>query len=71
MLGRGPYFYLGLVVAAAIALYHFRLIRGRDRDRCFRAFLHNAWFGGVIFVGLALDYRLYNTIPLTAPLQGF
>jgi 4-hydroxybenzoate polyprenyltransferase len=55
---RGVYFYTGLVVAAAIAVYHYTLIRHRDRDGCFRAFNHNNWLGAAIFAGLALDYAL-------------
>jgi 4-hydroxybenzoate polyprenyltransferase len=55
---RGVYFYAGLVVAAAIAVYHYTLIRHRDREGCFQAFNHNNWLGAAIFVGLALDYAL-------------
>ncbi|MDX9951122.1 MAG: 4-hydroxybenzoate octaprenyltransferase [Methylophilaceae bacterium] len=50
-----PY-YLGLVLAAALALYHYRLIRKRERASCFKAFLHNNWLGAAIFVGLLADY---------------
>ena len=53
---RGVFYALGLVVAAAITGYHYTLIRGRDRDRCFRAFLHNNWIGFAVFAGLVLDY---------------
>ncbi len=45
-------FYLALAVAAIIMLYHYHLIQTRDRSRCFRAFLHNNWVGGVIFLGI-------------------
>ncbi len=45
-----PY-WLGLVVATLIALYHFTLIKGRDRSLCFKAFLHNNWLGLAIFLG--------------------
>ena len=55
-LGRGPWFYGGLVVAAGIMGYHYSLIRDRDRSRCFKAFLHNNWVGAAIFAGIALDY---------------
>ena len=44
--------YLGLVAAAGIAGYHYTLIRERDPARCFKAFLHNNWFGAAIFAGL-------------------
>ncbi len=46
-------FYLGLGVAAGVAVYHWTLIRERDPARCFKAFLHNNWFGGAVFAGIA------------------
>jgi len=52
-----PYF-AGLAVAAAIASYHYTLIRARERDKCFKAFLHNNWIGAAIFAGLAMSYLL-------------
>jgi 4-hydroxybenzoate polyprenyltransferase len=55
---RGVYFYAGIVVAAAIACYHYTLIRHRDRQGCFEAFNHNNWLGAAIFVGLVLDYAV-------------
>lgn len=54
----GLYFNLSLLVAAALFGYQQYLIRSRDRDACFRAFLHNNWVGLAIFVGIALHYRL-------------
>lgn len=56
MTGMGAAFYLGLLAAAFIALYHYTLIRNRQRDACFRAFLHNNWFGAAIFTGIAGNY---------------
>ena len=46
----------GLLVAAAIAGYHFMLIRQREPARCFKAFLHNNWIGAAIFVGIVFDF---------------
>jgi 4-hydroxybenzoate polyprenyltransferase len=46
-----PY-YVGLAVAAAMMVYHWLLIRGRSRDGCFKAFMHNNWVGGAIFAGI-------------------
>jgi 4-hydroxybenzoate polyprenyltransferase len=46
----------GIVVAAGIALYHYTLIRERDRMGCFAAFRHNNWLGAALFAGVALDY---------------
>ena len=51
----GPAFDAGLLVAAGIAAYHWTLIRTRDRDRCFRAFNHNTWFGAAVFGGILVD----------------
>jgi 4-hydroxybenzoate polyprenyltransferase len=51
-------FVAGLLVAAACAAYHYRLIRGRERMRCFAAFRHNNWLGGAVFAGIALDFAL-------------
>ena len=52
----GLYYYLGLVAAGFIMLYHYSLIRERRREGCFKAFLHNNWVGGVIFAGIAANY---------------
>ena len=54
----GALFFAGLAVAAGIAGYHYMLIRDRNRERCFKAFLHNNWFGAAIFGGLLADYYL-------------
>ena len=51
------FYYAGLAVAAGMALYHYTLIRGRDREGCFKAFLHNNWLGAAIFAGLVLNYE--------------
>ena len=50
----GVLFYLGLAIAAAIAAYHYLLIRERDRLRCFAAFRHNNWLGAAVFIGIFL-----------------
>ncbi len=56
--GLGIWFAAGVCVAAAIALYHYTLIRNRDRMQCFAAFRHNNFFGATLFAGVALDYAL-------------
>jgi 4-hydroxybenzoate polyprenyltransferase len=56
LLGRGVSYYVGLIIAAAIAAYHYTLIRDREPSLCFKAFLHNNWLGAAVFAGLALDY---------------
>jgi 4-hydroxybenzoate polyprenyltransferase len=54
---RWPY-YAGLAVAGAMMLYHWTLIRSRSREGCFKAFRHNNWVGGVIFIGIAASLAL-------------
>ena len=54
--GQGWVYYVGLLVAAGIAVYHYTLIRNRSRETCFKAFLHNTWFGAAVFLGLATGY---------------
>ncbi|BAV95763.1 4-hydroxybenzoate octaprenyltransferase [Lysobacter enzymogenes] len=56
--GLGLWYYAGLLAALALVVYEFMIARGRERERCFRAFLHNHWVGLTIFAGLALDYLL-------------
>jgi 4-hydroxybenzoate polyprenyltransferase len=56
MNGLGRWYWYGLVVAAALAAHQQWLIRDRDPDRCFRAFLGNNLFGLAVFAGILLDY---------------
>ena len=58
IIGAGIVYFVGLMLAEGIALYHYTLIRQRQRDKCFKAFLHNNWFGAVVFAGIALDYLM-------------
>jgi len=51
-------FLLGIAVAAGCAVYHYFLIRGRERAPCFAAFRHNNYLGAAVFAGIALDYAL-------------
>jgi len=52
----GFLFWIGFAAAALLALYHLWLIRGRERERCFHAFLNNHWLGFAIFAGVAADF---------------
>ncbi len=52
---RYPAWMAALVAAAAQALWHYRLIRLRERDNCFTAFRQNHWLGFTVFVGIALS----------------
>ena len=55
MLALGWAFYVALLLAFGIAIQHYLWIRGRDRQQCFRAFLHNNYIGMVVFAGIVLD----------------
>ena len=56
MAGLGWFYNMSLLAAAAVALYHYTLIRGRGREQCFKAFLHNNWFGAAVFAGVLAEY---------------
>ena len=55
-LHMNAYYYAGLIAAAFTAVYHYSLIKNRDRKNCFKAFLGNNWFGLFVFGGVALNY---------------
>lgn len=46
-----PY-YIAVMIAAVLCIYHQMLIKHRQPAACFRAFLHSNWLGFVIFVGI-------------------
>jgi 4-hydroxybenzoate polyprenyltransferase len=56
-------FYAGLAAAAAMMAYHWFLIRGRTREGCFKAFMHNNWVGGAIFAGIVLSFPVPSDLP--------
>jgi len=51
-------YYLGLVFATGFAGYHYFLIKAREKSKCFKAFLHNNWFGLSVFAGLSSHYLM-------------
>ena len=55
---RGWIYMMGLVMAAGYFIQQHLQTRQRDKENCFRAFLNNHRVGMVIFIALALDYRL-------------
>lgn len=48
------YFWLGWCLALACAVYHLKLVSTRKREECFKAFRHNNWLGGFLFLGILL-----------------
>jgi 4-hydroxybenzoate polyprenyltransferase len=57
MLNMGHWYALGLWAGAAFFAYQLWLIRARDRNACFQAFLNNNYFGMAVFIGMALEYQ--------------
>jgi 4-hydroxybenzoate polyprenyltransferase len=48
-----PYWW-AFALAMALVAWEFRIARHRERDACFRAFLHNHWVGATVFLGIAI-----------------
>ena len=48
------YFWVGWALALACAIYHLKLVSTRKREECFKAFRHNNWLGGFLFLGILL-----------------
>jgi 4-hydroxybenzoate polyprenyltransferase len=51
----GVLYYAGLIAAGALVYHQYKLIRGRDRARCFEAFMNNNWLGAAVFIGVVAD----------------
>ena len=60
--GLSGFYYLGVSAACLFAIYQQYLIKDRDRELCFKAFLNNNWFGMVLFAGVFLDYQFADTV---------
>jgi len=58
VIGLGWPYFIGLTIACGIALFHYTLIRKRNREQCFKAFLHNNWLGFTVFAGVMFDYAV-------------
>jgi 4-hydroxybenzoate polyprenyltransferase len=52
----GAVFFVAVAIAAAQALWHWRLIRDRTREGCFKAFRLNHWLGFTVAAGVAAGY---------------
>lgn len=58
----GACYFSGLAIAACLIAYQYMLIRARQGERCFKAFLNNNWLGAAIFAGIVADFLWF--IPL-------
>ena len=56
-LNFSSWFYIGLLFAAATAIYQNRLCKNRDPRLYLTAFQNNSWFGAAIFFGIFMTYR--------------
>jgi len=54
----GAFYFIGLMFAACLAGYQYLLIRERQRERCFKAFMNNNLLGAAIFAGFLVDSLL-------------
>ena len=52
------YYLVGWFAALACAIYHLKLVSTRNRDNCFKAFRHNNWLGGFLFLGIVLGLAI-------------
>ena len=54
--GVSALFCIALVPALAQVGWHYRLVRDRSRDGCFKAFRLNHWLGFTLFAGIVVAY---------------
>ena len=52
-------YYIGLLLAAMLMVHQQRLIRFRQPDMCFQAFLNNQWVGLVIMLGIMIGLHFH------------
>jgi len=48
--------YLSIAMCGGLFIYHQKLIKNREREACFKAFLNNHWVGACMFGGLIGHY---------------
>jgi 4-hydroxybenzoate polyprenyltransferase len=54
-LAYGKYYFTGLLVALALMLWQFFLIKKRLRADCFKAFIQNSWIGLAVLLGIVAE----------------
>lgn len=55
-LEMGVAYFIGVAAAIGTFVHQQRLIQYREREKCFKAFLHNHYTGLAVFIGIAADY---------------
>jgi 4-hydroxybenzoate polyprenyltransferase len=56
----GMYYWAAMAVAVLLVIYEFVIARHREREACFRAFLHNNWVGAALFAGIAIHHAVQS-----------
>lgn len=56
MIHFSAWFYWSLAASALLFVYQLWLIRNREREACFAAFLNNQFVGMSVFIGMLLSY---------------
>ncbi|BDM62966.1 4-hydroxybenzoate octaprenyltransferase [Shewanella sp. NFH-SH190041] len=56
---RGLVYALGIMTFIGFGLYQQKLINGRERAPCFKAFLNNNWAGMALFIALGVDFYFF------------
>jgi 4-hydroxybenzoate polyprenyltransferase len=69
-LSMGVVYYLSLVVACGLFAWQFWSTRNKDKEACFKAFLHNHYVGFVICMGIMLNYEGYISALVCSTLVG-
>ena len=54
--------FIVFLLALAQVFWHYKLIRTRSREGCFKAFRANHWLGFTLFAGLVASYALRQTV---------
>jgi len=50
-------YYMMLALVVSLLIYQHYLIKDRKPEACFKAFLNNAWIGGLVFLGFFFGLR--------------
>ena len=55
----GVCYFSALLLAGLLIAVEYALMRTRQREGCFKAFVFNNWIGAVIFAGIAADFLFF------------
>lgn len=54
------YYYLSVVMAGTLFFMQQKMIKNRDREQCFKAFLNNHYALLIVFIGIAMQYLFFG-----------